>query len=250
MIRYIFCISTGRCGTKYLQELFSTLDNCHAFHEQKPLLHHQIMRAYLNGKVQPLQSEMPMKVERIQETSSKLYVDTTHIYIKSFGWELPKYLPEQEIGVVVLKRKKEEVIKSTLRVGSGPFSFLGRKWILYPYRKAVIKPPISRQLFWCIRVYLKIKSTFIATFGLVEREHPKWLEKLSVKLVDWYYEETYALGEQYKVKYPKIKYVHISLDEINTKEGFEKIVDGFGLWSYYNPESLQNILGERKNLKL
>ena len=90
-VKYIFCISTGRCGTDYLCGLFKQLDKCNAFHEQKPLFHNEQMRAYLNGDKEALREQLPLKLTKIFKEPSKLFVDTSHLFIKGFGWELPNH---------------------------------------------------------------------------------------------------------------------------------------------------------------
>lgn len=48
-IKYIFCVSTGRCGTDYLAGLFKSIDNCEVYHEQKPLLHNEVITQQVNN---------------------------------------------------------------------------------------------------------------------------------------------------------------------------------------------------------
>ena len=111
-IKYIFCISTGRSGTAYLSKLLGQLDNCSAYHEQKPVLHNEIMRDYLDGNEVTLKKEFTKKLEYIRQNRNAIYADTSHIFIKSFGWELPNHIPQNEIGVVILKRNKEKVVRA------------------------------------------------------------------------------------------------------------------------------------------
>lgn len=248
-IKYIFCISTGRSGTAYLCKLFSGLNACSAYHEQKPILHNHIMRDYLNGNELSMKPHILTKINKIRNCESDIYVDTSHIFIKSFGWEIPKHIPEQEIGVVVLKRNKEKVVESTQRVHSGPFTYLGKKWILTPYKNAVIKPPINYYVFQFYRYLIKLYWLFKGESQSITKTYPKFFRNKSLTLINWYYDEIYALGNKFKKTFPKITYVDVNLEDLNTHEGFENIIHAFKLEAYYNKESVKDVIGKATNLK-
>lgn len=251
MIKHIFCISTGRCGTDYLKTLLETLDNTAAYHEQKPLLHHKIMRNYLNGDTHLLNKELPYKLARIKNVTNanKTYVDTSHIFIKSFGWELPKHIKQEEIGVIILKRNIDKVVQSTQRIHSGPYTYLGRKWIITPYKKPLLKPPISLFQYKVNRLLFKLFSFVNGSHNSVKKKYSNGLQRSSMKLLNWYYNETYALGEKYQKQFPNIKYVSLTIEELNVMEGFEKIIDTFKLRDQYHPSRVKSLLGKKRNLK-
>lgn len=248
-IKYIFCVSTGRSGTSYLSKLLSKLDNCSAYHEQKPIMHDKIMRDYLSGKEKLLENNFSEKLECIQNSSSLIYADTSHVFIKSFGWEIPKYIPEHEIGVIILKRNKEKVVQSLQRVHSGPFTFLGRKWILLPYKKALIKPPVNYYIFHIYRYLLKFYWMIKGESNSMVITYPNFFKSQSIRLINWYYDEVYALGDKFEKAFPKITFVNVNLEELNTIEGFEKIINEFKLNNYYNKESVESVIGKASNLK-
>lgn len=247
-IKYIFCISTGRCGTDYLASLFGSLRQTSAYHEQIPLLHNDIMRAYLKGNKKPLQHTFPEKMKTIHLDHGNLYVDTSHIFIKSFGWEIPNHIPHEEIGVVILKRDREKVAQSTQRVHSGPFSYLGRKWIIVPNGNNCISPPISYGVYTIYRMLLKC-YWFLIQAPIINKPYPKFFLKKSLSLLRWYYDETYALAKKYRSLYPKLTYIDVTLEELNTVEGFENLIYGFGLSSYYDSTEVEKKIGKPKNLK-
>lgn len=244
-IKYIFCISTGRSGTAYLSKLLGTLRDVKSFHEQKPVLHAELMQQYMVGQKEPLKEQLSDKLNKILAASPKLYIDTSHVFIKGFGWELPNHLVPEQIAVVVLKRDRSKVVESTIRVDSGPFDFLGRKWILVPYKNALIDPPIGVGYYRFLRYFRKA----LDSLGLV------WVLKayyqgLAKGLVEWYYEETYALAAHYKQEFPFIHYVDADLEDLNTWEGFRSLVDALGLIDRLDIEAAKQVLGVPKNLKL
>ena len=246
-LKYIFCISTGRCGTEYLSKLLATLEGCNSFHEQKPRLHKTEMRNYLQGNREYIQKLMPDKISRINSHSGSLYSDTSHIFIKSFGWEIPKYIPQDEIGIIILKRDIDKVAESTHRTQSGPFNDLGRDWVISPYDNSIISSPLSVLEYKLHRLFLKILWRIKGNSG--HKWYPAYFKKQSIKLIKWYYYETYALAEKYQKEFPNIKYVEVQLNELNSIDGFEKIVSAFNLQEYYNRDKLINIIGKAVNLK-
>lgn len=248
-VKYIFCISTGRSGTAYLSKLLSQLNDCNAYHEQKPLLHNKLMRDYLGGNKEPLMQELPKKLELIFKNSKPIYVDTSHIFIKSFGWEIPHHIPHHEIGVIILKRDKENVSSSTQRVHSGPFTYLGRKWILAPYKKAIVKPPINGLTYNMYRYVLKGYWILKGETKSEVKKYPRFFNNKSLELINWYYDEIYALGNKFQKTFPKINYLELNLDELNKIDGFEKIVKAFRLEAFYDKELVKSVIGKPTNLK-
>jgi len=224
-IKYIFCISTGRCGTEYLASLLGSLSNCNSFHEQKPLFHNEYMRSYLKGNKEPIKEDIYKKIKLIKHTKeNNIYSDTTHMFIKGFGWEIPNFISQEEIGIVILKRDKEKVVQSTFRVHSGPFSYLGRKWIITPNRKNIVIPPVNYYAYTFYRLFLKIFWKLKNETATIIKSYPKFFKNKSLLLLRWYYNETYKLAENYKENFPKINYITVNLVELNTINGFEKII--------------------------
>ncbi|WP_310992290.1 hypothetical protein [Aequorivita marina] len=205
------------------------------------------MQEYLKGNKKPIQQLMAQKMEKIKTHAGTVYSDTSHIFIKSFGWEIPKHIPQEEIGVIILKRAVDAVAKSTHRTQSGPFNALGRDWIIYPNGNNNIKPPLRVFEYEILRVLLKAWWKINKNSGV--RKYPPYFKRQSIKLIKWYYKETYALGELYQKTFPEITYVEVSLEELNTVEGFEKIVQAFNLQEFYSKEKIKTMIGKPVNQK-
>lgn len=205
------------------------------------------MREYLKGNKVSLQRLMPEKIKNIFLSKNSLYADTSHLFIKGFGWEIPKYIPQEEIGIIILKRDVDEVAASTHRVQSGPFNELGRDWIIYPNGNNNIKPPLRVFEYKILRVLLKAWWKINKNSGV--KKYPPYFKKQSIKLIKWYCKETYALGELYQKTFPKITYVEVSINELNTFEGFEKIIATFGLEKQYCKNRIKDVIGKPVNLK-
>lgn len=206
------------------------------------------MQEYLKGNKEPLQNLMPKKMEKINSQSGIIYSDTSHIFIKSFGWEIPKYIPQENIAVIILKRDMDAVAESTHRTQSGPFNDLGRDWIIYPNVNNILRPPLSIFEYKLSRKILKVLWRMTNNSGY--KKYPVFFKKQSLELIKWYYKETYALAEKYKRDFPKITYIEVSLDQLNTFEGFEEIVNAFSLQENYNRDKIVDIMGKPVNLKM
>src|SRR5688572_11361473 len=196
-IKYIFCITTGRSGSNYLSKLFNEVECCYSAHEEEPIMNGEQMFEYLRGNKKPLCDLMPLKISAIRESrKNKIYIDTTHCFIKGYGWELPKYIPQEEMAVIVLERQKEKVTSSLSRIHCNPFNAIGREWIITPGGNHLTKPPIGKVRFWC---YSLVMSTIwqMTKRRWVQYWYPSYIAKYSKKLLDWYYDETYALGSLY-----------------------------------------------------
>ncbi|MGB3342514.1 MAG: hypothetical protein WBA61_01245 [Aequorivita sp.] len=191
---------------------------------------------------------MPDKISKINSHSGTLYSDTSHVFIKSFGWEIPKYISQEEIGIIILKRDIDKVAESTHRTQSGPFNDLGRDWIIYPNGNNILRPPLSVLEYKVSRIILK--ALWKINSGSGYKKYPAYFRRQSLSLIKWYYNETYALAEKYQKDFPNINYIEVQLDELNTVEGFEKIVNTFDLQKNYNRERLEIVIGKPVNLKM
>lgn len=248
-VKYIFCVSTGRCGTDYLAGLFKSVENCDVYHEQQPLLHNEDMRQYLKGNKTPLKEKFKEKLKHIMSDKGEIYVDTSHLFIKGFGWEIPEHIPQEQLGVIILKRDKEQTVQSTYRVQSGPFTYYGRKWIIVPNGHNTTKPPISHFRYTAYRAILKLYWVVKGQNKQIEKTYPKFFKRKALALIRWYYDETYALADVYRKRFPNVTYVSTTLDDLNSTVGFMKLIKAFKLERALNTTKLEELIGKPKNLK-
>ena len=255
--QYIFCINTGRSGSRYLNKLFHHVENAHVEHHARPIGYGQAMRDYFFGKTELIRELTKEKVEKIKKikTESNIYVETNHCFIKGFGWLIPEYIPQEEIGVVILTRDPQKIIDSTLRIECGPLVNKGRKWILTPDIKNYhIQPPnwfLSSQITY--KLFRLLKRPFNS-----ERKLYDWLNLRSTQLqnlvtkyereaLQWYINETTALGQAYQEQFPRIKYFSVDLESLNNFEKVQELFDHFGL---IPKPTIQEVVGQAVNLKL
>lgn len=201
-IKYIFSINTGRSGSDYLTELLSKAKNSVSIHEGFPIMNGAPMQAFNEGDESALRALMPAKVAQIKKkrgTGQQVYCETNHTYIKGWGYLLPgTYLPQEEIGVIILRRDIEKTAQSLLRVHDVPgVSEWSRTWYLTPHaRRNLSRPPRHATL---------------------------------LGLCQWYVQEIRHRGEAYKKQFPRITYLECDLEQLNNYDFVCHMFKMFGL---------------------
>lgn len=254
---YIFCINAGRSGSNYLKNIFKQVSDCRPFHEYKPIGNGKVMRSYAQGDIEPMKQVAHEKVKIIKkfERDYRVYAETNHCFIKGFGWFLPQYLPEERIGVLILKRDKSEIAKSFMRIYCSPLRPFGRDWVSTPDMKNPLMPPPAILLSPKVTYHFaRLVKLLIGGVRFVLRKafqqelsYPKWLTNYELEALKWYVDETYARGEAFKRKYRKIKYYEVNIKDLNSMEAVERMLTYFGLTA---KDSLNDIVGKPTNLKL
>lgn len=244
--KYIFSINSGRSGSKYLSELLSCVENGVSVHEDQPDMSGEIMFNYLKGHKDGLKKMMERKVEKITSYDEEIfYSDTNHCFIKGFGWEIPKYIPENKLIVIVLKRDKSEIVSSYYKLNTLPFNYLGRDWLITPDCDFQTKPPITPFKFkWLRFLFMRIDDF---NYHFKSRlKYPGVLKKLAKPLLHWYLEELEVKTTLYKKTFPNIKYVEVHLKDINNYDGFKNLLKEIGMNGKINSK-ISSILNVPQN---
>ena len=255
---YIFCINTGRSGSDYLKGIFESIPSCLAFHEPDPIGNDKTMRQFLQGEPEPMRKLAEEKAGLILDLikeKDKVYVETNHCFIKGFGWFLPEHLSEKTMGVVILKRDKNKIAKSLLRIGCSPFVKKGRCWIATPERKDPrVTPPWvfgSPRISYFIACFVKKLFRGISRLSCKVRNKavspPQWLTNYEMQCLLWYVDETDQLTKEYRQKFPHIKYYEISLESLNDLEQVRRMLRFFGI---DGGAGLQNVVGIPTNQRI
>jgi len=200
-ITHIFSINTGRCGSDYLTELLAQATNTVSLHEGLPMMNGEPMQQFNRGHPDALRQLMPLKLREIdkQQQSGKIYCETNHSYIKGWGYLLPDtYIPQHNIGVVVLTRAVEKTIHSLLRVHEVPGQTAwSRTWYLDPQAEENLSAP----------------PAMADRYGLCE----------------WYVHETRLRAENYQRRFPQITYFECDLEQLNDQKVVLQMFERFGL---------------------
>ena len=213
-IKYIFCINSGRCGSDYLTELLSKAENTVSIHEGVPIMNGFPMEKFNTGDDHELQKLMPLKMREINKKSKngrKIYCETNHSFIKGWGYLLPDaYVPQEEIGVIILRRDIDKTAYSMLRIHDVPASSeRTRTWLLTPNtERNLSNPPNNASPY---------------------------------DLCKWYIEETYLRAEEYKKIFPRIRYVECDLEQLNN---YDFVVEMFATFDLIPTPFLQDAVGK------
>lgn len=252
---YIFSINTGRAGSNYLANIFDHVSGCRSFHEPDPMCNGEAMQRYGRGHTEPMRELAEQKVRAIRELKgdSRVYVETNHCFIKGFGWFVPQHLPDDRIGVVILKREKSKVAESLLRIGCSPLDARGRVWVSTPEMKApLVKPPKRGGSPRATYLFARGTKVLLRRTGVLKSDatgrgiYPRWLLDYEMDCLKWYVEETDARAELFRQTYPRIRYYETSVEELNSIESVRQMLAHFGL---SEKESLTSVVGQPTNLK-
>ena len=251
-VEYIFSINTGRSGSDYLARIFKHVADCRSCHEPLPIGNGKAMRLFSLGRSAAMRTLTERKVEVIAEMKRdcRLYFESNHCFIKGFGWLIPHHIPQEKIGVVILKRDKAKIAASLFRIGASPLNPAGRRWLIpLDLRNPLVSPPTTPLAYQCARVVkFMYRSASFVTRQLSARQlpYPQRLKSFELKCLEWYVDETYARAEAFKKKFPRIQYYEVSIDELNSVESVRRMLAFFDC-SAETP--LSDVVGEATNLK-
>lgn len=241
MIKYIFSINTGRSGSNYLYRLFASQQGFKAFHEPNPIMNGKPMRDYLKGDEKSIRALAKKKVNRIQqaiENSGLVYVETNNAFIKGFGWILMEMLPHDQVGVIILKRNKKEIVDSLIRINCTPLSELGADWLITPS----IKKPINSVQHICKLIYFILSA-------LIRKTNKKnnWIKAYEKKWLSWYVDETYAQAERFRHLFPMTKVFSTDIVFLNELSEVERMFKFFD-YEISDNRRLKLVLGKKTNI--
>jgi hypothetical protein len=128
--RLIFTVATGRCGTKFLNEIMHPLSQVASFHEPSPGFYkwlRSVQRHPEAAKIFWKEKKLPV----ISQIDQEIYLETSHLICKGF------LEPLAELGysfdLIFLKRPHREVARSMYYINSIPGrSYVGLKSNLSP----------------------------------------------------------------------------------------------------------------------
>ncbi len=218
MIKYIFSINSGHSGSDYVSGLLSKAENTIGFHEGYPMMNGEPMQRFNHGDESALRHLMPVKLKQIRKQSRrgrKIYYETNHSFIKGWGYLIPEYIPQDEIGVLILRRDVEQVVYDSIRDHKIPGrSIHTRTFQLLPGSPRNLSAPPA--------------------------------PATPYDLCHWYINEIYLRAEQYRRMFPGIRYVECDLEELNDYANVVSMLASFGL---VPTPQLREVVGVRLNTR-
>ena len=215
------------------------------------------MQQYLRGEIEPMRRLAREKAEAMRKSSdgARVYAESNHCFIKGFGWFLPEHIPQEKIGVVILRRDKAKIAESTLRIGCNPTEALGKDWIMTPEMdspfieppRLLVSPKMTYKLVIGIKFLCRVVRALARRIFRVHLEcYPQWIKDYEYRCVEWYVDETNAQAARYQERFPNITYFEANVDDLNSIEKVERMIAHFGLEA---GESLRSVVGVATNLK-
>jgi hypothetical protein len=253
-IGYIFSINTGRSGSDYLARAFTHVHGCRSFHEPKPIGNENAMRQFLRGHDKPIRQLTEKKLEEIRNNKGggEVYVETNHCFIKGFGWFITQHIPEEQIGVIILKREKSKIADSLLSIGCSPLVRRGMNWVITPsIDRPLVAPP--RRLISYKGTYYLARFIKIAFFNPLRKfvsnniRDPEWLTAYELECLAWYVDETHSRARVFQELHPRITYYEVCIEDLNSLENFNAMLNHFDLKA---KESLGAVIGNPTNVRI
>jgi hypothetical protein len=246
MIKYIFSINPGRSGSQYLSKLLSCFDYISSHHEPNPVGNGKPMLDFNNGDESKMKNLVQEKREWIElnlKNEKYIYAETNHTFIKGFGWLLVNEIPLHEIGIIILNRDENQIIKSLMRIDTTPLNESGRVWLLSPNAKKNEIVYSKLGLYW---------------FKLLFRINGKWpnnlffkviIKRMEIYYLKWYLDEQKAREKVFKETFPSIRFFETDIEKLNSQDELKKMFKVFEI-PYSPSPRLYELLGKPANLKI
>jgi hypothetical protein len=222
---YIFVATTGRSGTASLEKILSHIDNCITFHEGYPMMNDYVMRELNNNRPTAARNtynfNRAINIRR-SGIGHKYYVETNHMFIKSFHEFAIEDLGKK-LKVIHLVRNPVQVAKSITLLQHQPGTEMGNKWYLD----------------------FKAPGNQIQIQDILDND-PKFSHPFFKSL--WYWYEIESRVETMRNKYPKLCVYDFTTENLNNAEALCQLLTEMEL--AYDREKIMAVAKTRKNRKL
>lgn len=219
---YVFSINPGRSGSEYLSALLSSVGGTVAFHEAKPKMHADVLESAMKEGLERTRPQRLVKVAEIRrllaERGASTYVETNHMFAKTFFDVALEELLPPPVVVVILRRPWAKVMRSFLSLGY--FTEHNPVWIDW-MRVPEMDGPAEDVAF------PEDPMAAVAEYLLK-------LEQRSHDIQAWY---------------PDVRYVEYSLESLQTAEGVKALFDCLGLGGEAH-DDLESLIGAPVNKRL
>lgn len=219
---YVFSVSPGRSGSEYLSALLSSVSGTLAFHEARPKMSGAVLESAMNEGLMRTRSQRLVKVAEIRrlvlESGASTYVETNHMFAKTFFDIALEELPPAPVAVVILRRPWAKVMRSFLSLGYfTDHNPVWIDWMRVPQKDGPAEASVRPEN----------PMNAIAEYLLK-------LEQRSQDIQNWY---------------PDITYVDCSLETLQSQEGVKALFDRLGLNGEAHGD-LESLIGTPVNKRL
>ena len=222
-IDVIFCVNSGRVGSKYLARLVDTTIEAHGLHEPDPVMGGPFLGMVTASPEEDSFSERLVKCRAIEDWMHRngtkpIYCETNHLFVVTFHDVAAATFPRMR--VIYLRRALPLVVKS--------FVELGYMSSLDPGSPDSMISPNA------------VTAAIPAVAQDAELDH--------VDLVIAHLIDMEARGVRFRAAHPEIPAVDARLEEIITPNGAARLLDALDLTS--SDETAAAVAGEPVNHKI
>jgi hypothetical protein len=197
--KLIFCLSPGRCGTRYLSKTLDTIPGVGAFHEPEPSFVHSLQRIQ-SDPGEAYRFWLYQKIPAILENENDTYIETSSLFGKGYA------VPLLDMGVIpdilVIRRPHREVALSMWRRDAWPGRTIsGSRFHNNPGQVSALLPIAD------------------------------WSTLSDYQVCYWFALEMEERSQRFSAMFKRqgAVVVETTLDELVTQEGFYRILQELGL---------------------
>ena len=134
--RFVFCVTPGRSGSKYMKAVLNAASDIISLHEPHPQMNDGVLRSVIiEGKRrETLEMRSKMKLESIAKImygtpAGVAYAETSHMFVKTFADVVLNALENvsREVVILYVHRDLADVVLSQMRLGWFQPSHSGNK---------------------------------------------------------------------------------------------------------------------------
>ena len=196
--RLVFAASPGRSGTKFLAQVLGSTESTVAFHEGKPNMAGEFLRAVAYRPAADSYQERMVKVQHLRDTLREMperstVIDTTHMFVKTFADVVLDEFNHDRITIMDLRRPLPSLIGSMMDLGwFTAWAPKWRDWLIPPTAPGSVFPiPMDRVTSRVDVALGYVLDSRIRTRDLrAVTPHVRWVDVMVEGLVDRHSIET------------------------------------------------------------
>jgi hypothetical protein len=224
-IGYIFCINSGRAGSKYLAALLGTASGVYSFHEPEPQMIGNYLRMVAEKGCEATFALRRIKSKAIVKIASRfpdrsVYAETSHMFIKTFYDVVLHDL--ENVVVIHLQRDLLQTLKSFVQL-----CYFSEKNTTWP--DWMISPNARTASIKCIGTDRQLDYIDLSIAYLIDIE---------------------ARAKSFQHRYPEIPFHTVDIKDLNDTKKIRKLFADLGLsFTRETEEVIGKKINQRANLK-
>lgn len=223
VLPFVFAISSGRAGSAYLAHVLSFIQEVHAVHECEPAMNGEWLRLTNRLPMEETLEKRMLKVTSVRAVLAasrcKCYVETNHLYIKTF-YDVIEHGLSGQYRVLILQRELSKVIKSFFD----------------------LKFDMQRRQVW-----FSDPQSVNRCIDPVVLPHASEYENFVLQ----YISDIEARAEAFQVNYPNVEVLAVDPARLTEQPTRQRLLDWLGFADAFIPgDALHRVVNSRRRAKL